>query len=184
LGAGKAIALGLVVAALGLGLIGIALSWDGYVGIVVGMAIIGLGIGIASTLANDAVVTAAPKERAGAAAAIAETTYELGIALGIAILGSFHALIYQRNLALPAHAPASIQEAAGESLAVLLQHAEDYGPQAAEFLASAQSSFSIAVQATIAIAAVIVLLAAVLAWRLIPWIRETQEKGASVPSRS
>lgn len=57
LGAGRAIALGLVVAALGLGLVGFALSWDGYVGIVTGMAVIGLGIGIASTLANDAVVT-------------------------------------------------------------------------------------------------------------------------------
>ena len=35
------------------------------------------------TLSTGAVVSAVPKERAGAASSISETAYELGVALGI-----------------------------------------------------------------------------------------------------
>ncbi len=53
-----------------------------FVGIIVGFAIIGFGAGLAMTLSTDAVVSAAPRDRAGAASSIAETAYELGAALG------------------------------------------------------------------------------------------------------
>jgi DHA2 family multidrug resistance protein-like MFS transporter len=53
-----------------------------------------LGLGPVFTLAADLGVGAAPSERAGAAAAINETSSELGGALGIAVLGSIGAAVY------------------------------------------------------------------------------------------
>ena len=50
--------------------------------------VIGAGLGVAFAVANDVVITCVPPERAGAAAGISETAYELGTALGIALLGS------------------------------------------------------------------------------------------------
>ncbi|WP_097233715.1 MFS transporter [Streptomyces zhaozhouensis] len=167
LGAGRAAALGLATAAVGLLLLALVLNRDGYVGVIVAMAIIGLGVGVAMTLANDTVVTAAPRERAGAAASVAETTYELGLALGIAVLGSVQALVYERGLDLPSGTPDQVGEAAGESLAVLRR---EFGGEASAHAAvdAAQRAFASGVGTTIGIASVLVLVAAVLAWRLIP----------------
>jgi MFS transporter, DHA2 family, multidrug resistance protein len=51
-------------------------------------------------LANDVILASVRPERAGAAAAISETAYELGMGLGIAMLGSIVAGVY-RGLAIP-----------------------------------------------------------------------------------
>src|SRR5262249_29920615 len=57
-----------------------------YLGI--SLFVLGVGLGLAYTAASDVVLTSVPPERAGAAAAMSETGYELGMALGIATLGS------------------------------------------------------------------------------------------------
>ncbi|GAA1658509.1 MFS transporter [Actinoplanes couchii] len=168
LGPGRAIAAGLATAAAGLALLTLALGHDGYVGIVIGLTIIGLGVGVAMTLSNEAVVTAAPKGRAGAAASVAETTYELGLALGIAVLGSVQAIIYGWNLTLPSGTPENLRDAASESLAVLLRHSDSSEALTSGAITAAQDAFAGSVQTTIGISSVLVLLAAVIAWRLIP----------------
>lgn len=57
--------------------------------------IAGLGYGISFSVVADTAVAAVPAERAGSAAAIAETSNEIGNALGIALLGSLAALIFR-----------------------------------------------------------------------------------------
>ncbi|WP_079109992.1 MFS transporter [Streptomyces roseifaciens] len=57
--------------------------------------ITGLGYGISFSVVADTAVAAVPPERAGSAAAIAETSNEIGNALGIALLGSLAALIFR-----------------------------------------------------------------------------------------
>lgn len=59
--------------------------------------IAGLGYGISFSLVADTAVAAVPPERAGSAAAIAETSNEIGNALGIALLGSLAALLFRRQ---------------------------------------------------------------------------------------
>ena len=56
---------------------------------------VGVGLGLAFTVASDVVLASVPKERAGAAAAVSETAYELGMALGIATLGSIVTGVYR-----------------------------------------------------------------------------------------
>jgi DHA2 family multidrug resistance protein-like MFS transporter len=58
-----------------------------------------LGLAPVFTLATDMMVGTAPPERAGAAAAVSETSSEFGGALGIAILGSIGTALYRRVMA-------------------------------------------------------------------------------------
>uniref|UniRef100_UPI003F49221B MFS transporter n=1 Tax=Nonomuraea bangladeshensis TaxID=404385 RepID=UPI003F49221B len=57
--------------------------------------IAGVGYGICFSVVADTAVGAVPPARAGSAGAIAETSNELGNALGIALLGSLAALIFR-----------------------------------------------------------------------------------------
>ncbi|MEV6912433.1 MFS transporter [Amycolatopsis sp. NPDC051071] len=63
----------------------------------------GVGYGISFSVVADTAVAAVPAERAGAAGAIAETSNEIGNALGIALMGSLAALVFR--LAGPELAP-------------------------------------------------------------------------------
>lgn len=58
-------------------------------------AIAGIGYGISFAVVADTAVGAVPIDRAGSAGAIAETSNEIGNALGIALLGSLAALIFR-----------------------------------------------------------------------------------------
>ncbi|MFF0746477.1 MFS transporter [Streptomyces sp. NPDC004111] len=55
----------------------------------------GVGYGISFSVVADTAIAAVPPERAGSAAAIAETSNEIGNALGIALLGSLAALLFR-----------------------------------------------------------------------------------------
>ncbi|MFZ3474227.1 MFS transporter [Streptomyces sp. 4.24] len=85
-------------------------------------ALAGVGYGISFSVVADTAVGAVPAERAGSAGAIAETSNEIGNALGIAILGSLAALLFRlqgpdlaptldETLQLPALAAAAAQDA-------------------------------------------------------------------------
>ena len=165
LGLGRAIAAGLLIGAIGLAGLGVTEGWTSFLGMGISLAIIGLGIGIAMTLATDAVVSVAPPARAGAAASIAETAYELGVALGIGVLGSIQTAVYRANLQIPAGTSASDANSLMDSLA---SAAATLGGKNAELLAVAQSAFTHGVQVTAYIAAALLVVAAFVAWWLIP----------------
>lgn len=57
--------------------------------------IAGIGYGLSFSLVAEIAVSAVPSERAGAAGAIAETSNELGNALGISLLGSVAAICFR-----------------------------------------------------------------------------------------
>jgi DHA2 family multidrug resistance protein-like MFS transporter len=108
----------------------------------VGPTIAAIGLAFVVTLVADMAVGAAPKERAGGAAATSETSSELGGALGLAILGSIGAAIYRAGV--PANAPETIGDAVGSPFA------ED-----------AREAFRTALTATASISAAALLLTAV-----------------------
>jgi len=58
----------------------------------------GYGAGIVMTLGADSIMSAAQPERSGEAAAIQETSFELGAGLGVAILGTALTLVYRTGL--------------------------------------------------------------------------------------
>ncbi|GAA2398546.1 MFS transporter [Nonomuraea africana] len=86
--------------------------------LLIGMIVGGLGIGFTFAVTNDTILAAVPKERAGAAAALSETAFELGGSLGIAVLGSILAGAYRDNLVLPAGLPPQVADSLGGALSV------------------------------------------------------------------
>jgi MFS transporter, DHA2 family, multidrug resistance protein len=89
---------GLALAAVGFLALG-QVQNGGLAALVTGSILFSLGLAPVFTLATDMTVGAAPPERAGAAAAVSETSSELGGALGIAILGSIGTAVYRHVMA-------------------------------------------------------------------------------------
>ena len=164
LGVGRAIASGLLLAAVGLLIVAVAESADSYVWLALALIPVGLGIGIAMTLTTDAVVSSVKPEKAGSASAIAETAYELGVALGIAVLGSIVTLAYRASLDLPEGVDSGTREAVEDSLASALNAVE---PQSV-LAHAATEAFVSAMQTASVLAAALTAFAALIAWRVIP----------------
>jgi DHA2 family multidrug resistance protein-like MFS transporter len=105
--------------------------------IVAGTVVFALGLAPVFTLATDTSISAAPAERAGVAAAISETSTELGAALGIAVLGSVGASIYRNHL--PVGAPHGATDSLGAAVALSHRIASLQGTQ---LLHAAQAAFT------------------------------------------
>ncbi|MEH3076595.1 MAG: MFS transporter [Quadrisphaera sp.] len=164
LGAGRTAAAGLLAASVGLVLLAVAEGASSYLWLALTLVPIGLGVGLSQTVAVDAVVSAVPSERAGAASSISETAYELAAALGIALLGSLLGVVYRAGLDLPVGTDPAVAAAAGDSLAGARAAAGAEGPA----FEAAREAFVHAMQVTSLTAAAITAVAAVLAWRMIP----------------
>src|SRR5690606_17018821 len=125
---------------------------------------IGAGVGVALTVSADLVISSAPAERAGAAAAVSETAYETGLALGVALLGSTVMAIF-RNAVRPVGLPGE----AGESLSAATEFARGLPEATAEqVLSSVHAAFVSGIHSATAGTAVVLLIAAALAARLRP----------------
>ncbi|PWV57354.1 MFS transporter [Nocardiopsis sp. L17-MgMaSL7] len=136
--------------------------------VITAFVLISLGTGFAETLTNGAIMSAAPPKRAGAASAISETAYEMGGALGVAVLGSVLTAFYRGHLTEVDGVSDSATEAARETLGGAANTAADLGGPAGEALMdSARLAFTDGMHLTSAIAVVIVLAAAAQAWFLL-----------------
>ncbi|MBA2446775.1 MAG: MFS transporter [Chloroflexi bacterium] len=172
------IAAGLVLAAVGLMVLTQADGTSGLAILVAGSVVLALGISPAVTLSTDLIISAAPPERAGAAAALSETSAELGGALGIAILGSIGTAVYCARVgdAVPAGVPPEVAEAARATLGGAVAAAEQLPTQlGAALLGVAREAFVQSFEVTAAISAGIVIAAAVVAAVLLRHVRTGPE---------
>jgi DHA2 family multidrug resistance protein-like MFS transporter len=158
---------GLGLAALGFGILTQIDSGPGGLATVVcGSALVYLGLGPVFTLGTDLIVGAAPPERAGAAAAISETSSEFGGALGIAVLGSLGTAIYRSTMSSAAldALPASARDAARETLGGAVAAAEQLsGPASAQLMSIAREAFANALQTTAVVCTVVATITAIAA---------------------
>ena len=166
LGRGHAIGFGGAFMTLGLGMVAVAASVSGVIMIMVGVGVLGFGAGMASTLTTDAIVSAAPRERSGAASAISETAYQLGAAFGI--LGSMQSALYRWFVALPADFDQVHGSTAGDSLSGTLGVLDLADPADAAVAEAAKTAFTHAMQITTVFALVLIAASAAVVWRVIP----------------
>ncbi|MBX9390792.1 MFS transporter [Streptomonospora nanhaiensis] len=155
---GTVMAASLVLAVVGYGLLATAGS-GARVAVVGGFALVYLGLGAISALGTDLVVGAAPREKAGSAAAMSETVQELGLAVGVAVLGSLATAVYRATVAVPPGAPAGAAARVGDSLPGALSVA-DRVP--AEAVVQAQAAFTAGFNAAAGVAGLATVAAAVL----------------------
>lgn len=128
----------------------------------------GVGAGAVMTLGADSIMAGARPEQAGQAAAIQETSFELGAGMGIAILGTVLAVAYRTTLPpVPGLAPGD-QAAARESIGTAVGIADRLAPSAAAALReAARIAFGQGFGTVTAVAAVTIALTAVMAATLL-----------------
>jgi MFS transporter, DHA2 family, multidrug resistance protein len=114
----RVMASGLVIGAVGLAVVGLlgAGAGGGTVVLLAGFLLASVGIALPVALGTDLLVGSVPEEKAGSAGALSETSGELGIALGVATLGSLATAVYRGSLVLPPGTPTPLAEAARTGL--------------------------------------------------------------------
>jgi len=115
--------------------------------------IAGIGYGLSFSLVAEVAVSAVPAERAGAAASIAETSNELGNALGISLLGSLAALSFRLL---------------GPDAAGTLSETLDQPALAAETVLHAKQAFLTGLHVAVAAGGLLTLTVGIIAWLWLP----------------
>ncbi|MFD7445586.1 MFS transporter [Streptomyces sp. NPDC059909] len=131
------------------------------------LLVVGIGAGFSFTVTADVILSSVPKEQAGAASAVSETAYELGAALGIALLGSVVTGVY-RDFVTPAGVPSDAASAAHESLGGAVEAAAALPQQqGAALVGAAQEAFVDGLRLASGVGAVVLLGTAAAAWFLL-----------------
>jgi len=123
----------------------------------IGSAIAGIGYGLSFSLVSDVAVGSVPTERAGAATGVSETSFELGQALGLALLGSLAAVVFSRVMTTDG---AAFRGTLGDAVTAA-------GGDAA-LIETAKSAYVTGVHAALGTAAVILAVMAVVATVVLP----------------
>ncbi|MFD7500821.1 MFS transporter [Streptomyces sp. NPDC059850] len=160
-GARACVVAGFAVTAAGFAALASLSEGGGYVAVSGGLALTGMGSGVAGPSATSTVLGAVPPERAGMGSALNDTHQQLGIALGVAGLGSLLATAYRAGL------PGGLPDHAMSSLGATLSYA---GGRAggSDLAASARSAFADALSLTMTIGMATALTAAAVAFFALP----------------
>ena len=133
------------------------------------MLIMMLGITLAMTPGTNILMASVPRNRSGMGSAMNDTTRELGGALGVAVLGAVLSASYEKEIAATAAKfPGAVGEALQSSLAVAMQVADKLGPMTQQVIDAAQTAFMTGVSHSALIAAVIIFVAALIAFFGLP----------------
>jgi EmrB/QacA subfamily drug resistance transporter len=123
----------------------------------------GAGMGIVMPTATESVMSVIPRETSGAGSAITNTSRQVAVALGVAVLGSILARTYRADVAPGLHVlPAGKRAAATQSIAATESAAARLGHEGAGLISLAESSFVHAMHVTTVFSAVIAASGAVL----------------------
>ncbi|MEU9333715.1 MFS transporter [Streptomyces sp. NPDC048290] len=147
-----------------------------------GFVLLGFGLEVTLFGSYESMLAEAPQEQAGGAAAIGETSYQLGAGLGIALLGSVMNAAYAPGLKAVPGVPASASAAAGHSLGEAYEVAGRLGGSAGGALRrAARDSFVQGLHMTLLVSAGLLLLGAVMALRL-PRLMQCEAGVVEVPA--
>ncbi len=116
---GYVIGAGLAISAAGFLVLTQVQAGPGLAVAVAGVVLVFVGVTPAWVLGTDLIVGSVPAEKGGPASSLSETSGELGVALGVAVIGSLSTAMYRLQIArtLPAGVPRQAAAAAHESLA-------------------------------------------------------------------
>jgi EmrB/QacA subfamily drug resistance transporter len=190
LGVKAAVAIGnKIVVATGLAMVGVSFAWvstasisTSYLEIAGQMVLAGLGLGLTTAPATEAIMGVVPKEKSGIGSAVNDATRELGSTLGVAVIGSVYASLYVAGVRTTRAAlPTPVLHTATESIGAALGIADQIGGTTGQQLASsARAAFFDGFHIGCLVAAGVLLAGSVFAARFLP-ARPTVELGASEP---
>ncbi|MFI9202426.1 MFS transporter [Streptomyces sp. NPDC053048] len=168
MGVRAVLAVGLGALAAGFLLLALAPEPTTYPVVALVLAGLGLGDGLAITASASVLVSSVSVERAGQAGAVSETCYELGVGLGVALLGSVHGAVFatrMTGLPLRGHDLDTARESVGGAAEV----AENVGGDAGRrVLETARAAFDHALTTTAYVSAGIVVAVTLLTVLMVP----------------
>jgi MFS family permease len=142
-GARLAMATGIFLCGAGLALMALLVSVDGgYLSVLPGYIVMGLGMGLSMTPSTEAITSSLPREQQGVASALNDIAREFGSALGIALLGGvmnagYSHAINARLAGVPADAAFAVRKGIAGALAI----AKENRPYSKALFRAAQESF-------------------------------------------
>src|SRR5215208_2226970 len=167
LGTKFAVALGLVVVAAALGILGTIDAASGYSVIALSLVVLGLGMGLAMAPATESIMGSLPRDQASIGSAVNDTVRQVGGALGVAILGSVLSSRYSSDMDdAVRELPAPAAHAASDGLAGAVQVAAQTGNDG--LVASANHAFVAGMSTAAWVAAGVALAGAVIALIALP----------------
>lgn len=169
---------GLVLAGIGLALMGMIDAETAYGIVVIPIVIMGAGMATLMPPASEGIVSSLPTDKAGVGSAVNDTTREVGGAIGIAIMGSLLAIGYRNNLGdategLSPEAAELAEDSIGFALAVASKVPPD---QAERLIAAATTAYTDGMALAFFFAAGIVLATAVVVAAFYPGKQEAQAR--------
>ncbi|GAB3145066.1 MFS transporter [Micromonospora sonneratiae] len=150
--------------------------------LVVGFLLACVGVAPPSALTTGLVLGSAPAGRAGATASVSETSGELGVALGLAVMGSLGTAVYRDRLVVPEGVPSGLAGTARESLAGITAAAgrTPTGP-VAELVENARAAFTTGLNVVGGVGAVLFLALAILAIATLRQVDPNDQPGPADP---
>jgi EmrB/QacA subfamily drug resistance transporter len=158
------------------------------------MVLYGIGMGLTSAPATEAIMGVVPRAKAGVGSAVNDTTRLLGGTLGVAVIGSVYASLYSSRLTehMPARVPTGLADAAHNSVGAALAVARGLAATGHEALGggvarAASGAFIDGLSLGCIVAGGVAALGAIMAAALLPAFpsahEEEPEQGrASIPS--
>jgi len=143
--------------------VGVDLSY-GYFAL--GLVLFAAGMALAGTPSTTAITESLPASKQGVASAVNDTSREIGIAMGTALLGSAFNAAYRRGIEPDLDGlTADVAHGAKEAPALALQHAGSLGGDAGGALRRAtEDAFRSGMQTAVGIAAALLVLGALYTW--------------------
>jgi EmrB/QacA subfamily drug resistance transporter len=134
---------GLAVFATGLVVLALQASVaGGYLSVLPGLVVMGLGMGMTMTPATAAITETLPPEKQGVASALNDTSREIGGAVGVALLGSILSSGYRSAIGPALEGlPPELAEPASEGIGAAFGVAQGAGEQAPAIIAAAKEAF-------------------------------------------
>jgi len=171
-GTKRVVTAGLVIAAAGLALASTIDADAGYGALALALALTGIGMGCTVAPATESLMGSVPRQKAGVASAVNDSTRLTAGAIGVAVVGSVLSSTYHAAFAGTADTralPPEAVERARSSIANAVAVADGIGGTAGrQLLAAARQGFVDGASTGLLIAAVVAALGAVAAWRYLP----------------
>jgi EmrB/QacA subfamily drug resistance transporter len=169
LGGRVAVTAGTLAAAAGVATQAIFVEGSSYAPTGVGLALFGLGAGIAMPAATELIMSTLPPARAGVGSAVNDTVRELGGALGVAVIGSVAASSYATNLnGQVEHLPADVRAVVSDNIGAALTVSGHLGADGTQLADAAREAFVTSMTTSLWVGVALAAVATVIAWTRLP----------------
>jgi EmrB/QacA subfamily drug resistance transporter len=169
LGGRVAVTAGTLAAAAGVAVQAAFVEGTSYIPTGVGLALFGLGAGIAMPAATELIMSTLPPARAGVGSAVNDTVREVGGALGVAVIGSVAASSYASSLNGQIDSlPEDLRAVASDNIGAALAVSERLGADGTHLADAAREAFVSSMTSSLWVGVALATVATVVAWTRLP----------------